>query len=105
MTLGLPYGTDKPTRQVQGRITEQRILQGKGARAHANSGAGRNKDDGSDDQARYEIKDAMKSYAMKGKELLDLWRRSNREHKRAEFIVYFTEADVTVTCVVTKGRG
>lgn len=95
--LGLPYGVD--SRQVQGRKTEKKILRQRGARQHPNSGAGRIKEDGSDDQFLYEVKDANKSFALHGKDLLVSFIRAVRQGKEAVWIVQFAngvEAEIHV---------
>ena len=96
--LGLPY---KPkTRQVQGRVTEKKILRDRGARQHPNSGAGRIKEDGSDEDYLYEIKDANKGFLMIGRDLLTSWGRAVRQGKEAVWIITFAngiEAEVRLT--------
>ena len=95
-----------PSRSVQGRKTEEKIIKGRGGFVHPNSGAGRIKDDGHnrDTNEQYEVKDANKSYTLKGSELLTLFKRAVRRGRTATFIVYFTDADVTATITVEKGR-
>ena len=92
------------SRQKQGRVTEKEIAKKRGARVHPNSGALRIKHDASDDETLYEIKDANKTYTLAGKELLELWKRSAMELKDPVFIVYFTDADLTATITITKGK-
>jgi len=41
---------------------------------------------------------------MKGSELLMLWKRANMELKTPLFVVYFKDADITVTMTITKGK-
>lgn len=71
---------------------------------HPRSGAGRIKDDASTDWELLEVKDANRTYTLKGAELAPLHRRAAQQGKDATFIIYFTEADVTATITVTKGR-
>jgi hypothetical protein len=52
----------------------------------------------------YEIKDANKSYTLNGKELLALLKRANQEMKEAEFVIYFTDSDLTATITITRGK-
>lgn len=92
------------SRQKQGRVTEKEIAKKRGARVHPNSGALRIKHDASDSEILYEIKDANKTYTLSGKELLELWKRSAMELKEPQFVVYFTEADLTATIIITKGK-
>lgn len=101
-TTALPWKTR--SRQKQGRVTEKEIAKKRGARVHPNSGALRIKHDASDDETLYEIKDANKTYTLSGKELLELWKRSAMELKEPVFVVYFTEADLTATMIITKGK-
>ena len=101
-SIALPWKTR--SRQKQGRVTEKEIAKNRGARVHPNSGALRIKHDASDDDTLYEIKDANKTYTLAGKELLELWKRSAQQLKEPLFIVYFTDADLTATIHITKGK-
>ena len=92
------------TRQEEGRKTEKEIAKKRGAKVHPASGALRIKHDASDEDILYEIKDANKTYTIKGSEILALWKRANTELKEPVFVVYFTEADLTVTMTITKGK-
>jgi len=80
-----------PSRQVQGRVTEKDILKKRGIKNHPNSGAGSIKYDGSDNETIVEVKDANKSYTLKGKELGDLYRHAAKEGKDGVFIIRFTD--------------
>jgi hypothetical protein len=51
-----------------------------------------------------EVKDAKRTYTLKGMELEDLFVRSTRQNKSAVFIVYFRDADVTATITVARGE-
>lgn len=93
------------SRQKMGELTERQIAKKKGARIHPRSGAGSIKDDASTDDVQMEIKDANKSYSLKGSELNTLLKRAIQRNKDAQFIIYFTEADVTATIHVTRGKG
>lgn len=92
------------TRQEEGRQTEKEIAKKRGARAHPASGALRIKHDASSKEKLYEIKDANKTYTIKGSELFALWKRATMELKEPEFVVYFKDADITVTMTITKGK-
>lgn len=94
----------KATRQEEGRKTEKTIAKKRGAKVHPASGALRIKNDASDADTIYEIKDANKTYTIKGSELLALWKRASMELKEPLFVVYFTDADLTVTMTITKGK-
>ena len=101
-TSKLPW---KPrTRQEKGRQTEKQIAKNRGAVVHPASGALRIKHDASDADTLYEIKDANKTYTLKGSEVLALYKRANMELKEPLFVVYFTDADLTVTMTITKGK-
>lgn len=85
--LGLPY---KPhTRQVQGRRTEKKVIKAMGARLHPNSGSGRIKEDGSDEFALYEVKDAGKTHTLSSKALETSWLRATRQSKESIWIIKF----------------
>lgn len=94
----------KRSRQEEGRKTEKEIAKKRGARVHPASGALRIKNDASDKEKLYEIKDANKTYTIKGSEVLALWKRAMLELKEPLFVVYFTDADLTVTMTITKGK-
>lgn len=99
-----PHKWKKRTRQEEGRKTEKEIAKKRGARVHPASGALRIKNDASDNERLYEIKDANKTYTIKGSEVLALWKRAMVELKEPLFVVYFTDADLTVTMTITKGK-
>lgn len=67
-------------------------------RAHPASGAGSIKYDGSTDEQVVEVKDASKSYTLRGAYLLDLFRHAARQGKQARLVVNYPEvvADITV---------
>lgn len=85
--LGLPY---KPkTRQQDGASTEKRLLKERGARQHPRSGAGRIKEDGSDEKYLYEVKDANLTFALKSADLMQSWKRAIVQGKDAVWIIKF----------------
>lgn len=86
-SIRLPWS--KATPQVQGRLTERRILKARGARVHPNSGAGRIKEDGSDQEAVYEVKETQNSYRLVAKELRQTRRRAARQGKQSIWIIKF----------------
>ena len=71
--------------------------------AHPNSGAGSIKHDGHDGECLYEIKDANKSYTLKGKELIELFRRATQQGKYGVMIIYFTQCDFTAEVRIVPG--
>jgi hypothetical protein len=92
------------TRQKEGEQTERQIAKQRGARAHPRSGAGGIKDDASDDDTQYEIKDANKSYTLQASEVHTLWKRAVKRGKDAHFVIYFKSVDLTCTLTITKGK-
>ena len=94
----------KRTRQEEGRKTEKVIAKKRGAKVHPASGALRIKNDASDKEVLYEIKDANKTYTLKGSELLSLWKNAIVQMKEPVFVVYFTDSDITATMTITKGK-
>lgn len=100
--LGLPYAGVK-SRQVQGRVAEQRMAKDRGARVHPMSGAGRIKDDASNDEFQYEFKNVLHSHGLRGKDLLALFKRAIRRGKTPLYVVYFEDADITATIHLTRG--
>ena len=92
------------TRQEEGRKTEKVIAKKRNARVHPASGALRIKHDASDKETIYEIKDANKTYTIKGKELFALWKRGALELKEPVFVIYFTDSDITATINIKRGK-
>lgn len=86
-------GIDLPwsprTRQVQGRVSEQRAAKRLGARLHPNSGAGKIKFDYSTDDAIFEHKDANKTHTLNAAFLMDFFRKAARQNKDAVYVVQF----------------
>lgn len=82
-----------PTRQVQGRQTERELLTKRGKRVHPNSGAGRIKYDGSDDDEVIEVKDAAKGFRLVGRDLLQFHQHAAREGKDAVWYITFEGLD------------
>lgn len=89
------------TRQVQGRTTERKVLKARGAKVHPNSGAGRIKDDGHDDEAIYEVKDAQKSHTIKAVEIRGLRKRAAEQGKQGVYIIKFP--GFTMECFIRQG--
>jgi hypothetical protein len=92
------------TRQEEGRRTERDELRKRGARSHPNSGAGRIKDDGSDDDTIYEVKDANRSITLSGGDLYATWRRGVQAGKEAVWIIRFANG-ITAEVRLEMGRG
>lgn len=93
------------SRQMQGMETEKKIAKKKGARLHPRSGAGKIKDDASTDEAVVEIKDANLTHTVKGESLDHLLRRAISQGKDAEYVIYFTAHNLTLTGKITRGMG
>lgn len=96
--LGLPY--EPRTRQQQGLVTERQVLRERGARQHPRSGAGRIKYDGSTEDAVIEVKDASRSFALNGADLLAAWTIATRQGKDSVWVIRFSngiEAEMTLT--------
>lgn len=84
------------TPQKKGRKTEKRLLMQRGARVHPNSGAGHIKDDGSDDDFIYEVKEtAKRSFVLSVKELRSTYRRALRQGKLAVWLIHFPNEGFT----------
>jgi hypothetical protein len=94
--LGLPY---KPrTRQQQGRYSEKTQAKKHGVRLHPNSGAGRIKEDASDETRVVEFKDASKSFTLNGADLLGTFQRAVRQGKDSVWIITFANGvEATIT--------
>ena len=97
-------GWKPPSRQVAGRKTERDILKDVGARAHPNSGAGKIKYDGSDDEAVYEVKDMSKSFTLVAADLFASFVHASRQGKRMVWLVYFRKYDITAVIEIKRGR-
>ena len=79
------------------------MLANVGARPHYNSGAGREKYDGSDEDYVYEVKDANESFVLSGRFLRDLFVNAVRRKKLPMLLVYFTKYDFTASITITPG--
>jgi hypothetical protein len=58
------------------------------------SGAGRIKQDGSDDTTTYEVKDALKQFVLKEKEVRDAFVNAARNGKASVWLIVFPEFEV-----------
>ena len=97
-SLGLPW---KPrSRQEDGRATEKKVLKRHGVRGHPNSGAGKIKYDGSDEDRVVEVKDAAKSFTLNRTYLDALFKNAAKQSKQAVLIVEFP--DLTVEAIITR---
>lgn len=99
----MPWSPRTP--QQLGSQTEQEVVTRRGGRVHPRSGAGSIKDDGSSETEQIEVKDANRTYTLKGTELDALLKRAISRDKDATFVVYFREANLTATINVTRGKG
>lgn len=97
--ISLPWSA-KETRQVQGIRTEKDWLRNRGARRHPNSGAGKIKWDGSDQDCLYEIKDSSKTFSLTRALVVKLHRDAISQSKAPVLIVRF--GDYEVRCLITK---
>lgn len=52
-----------------------------------------------------EIKDAEKVHTIKGADLDAVFRRAAQMGKSAEYVVYFVNANITLTGRLTRGKG
>lgn len=85
--LRLPYG--EKSRQQQGRDSEKKQAKKYGARAHPMSGAGKIKDDASDEDWIYEYKDAVKTHTLSAAALNALLCRAEAQGKDAAYVIKF----------------
>lgn len=84
-----------PSRQQEGRQTEGQVLRRIGAIPHSNSGAGQIKEDGHTDTELIEVKDAMRSFTLKGEDLKATFTRAVRQEREAVWLIIFKEAGLT----------
>ena len=96
--LTLPWTAD--TRQVQGRKSEKKILKKLGIRQHPNSGAGKIKFDGSNEDAIVEVKDANKSFTMNAAYLNSIYTTAIKQSKDAVLLIQFP--DLTIECLIKR---
>lgn len=68
----------------------------RGAKLHPNSGAGRIKWDGSDDQFLIEHKDATKQHALKAGYLKSLFMSAVRQGKEPLYVIKFSDPPLLV---------
>lgn len=101
--LGVPYDVGY-SRQMQGRLSEKQMAKERGARLHPNSGAGRIKDDASNDADQFEFKHVLHTHGIKGVDLLALFKRATRMGKEPRYIIYFEAVDLTATITIERGK-
>lgn len=75
-----------------------------GARVHPNSGAGKIKYDGSDDDTVYEVKDMTKSFSLIAADLYASFVHASRQGKRMVWMVYFRAYDITAIIEIKRGK-
>ena len=92
LDLGLPYSPH--TRQEEGRRTEKKVAKKYGARLHPMSGAGRIKDDASNDDLQIECKDANVSFTLKSADLAATYSRAVTRGRDALWVVNFSNGIV-----------
>ena len=63
------------------------------------------KDDASDDEFVFEIKDAGRTHTIKGTDLLAVFERAARQGKQGQYVIYFDNVGLTLTGTITKGKG
>lgn len=85
--LGLPYGRRTP--QMEGRRVERQIARENNLRLHPMSGAGRIKEDASDEERVVEIKNASKSFTLNAADLNATFNRAVRAGKDSVWIIRF----------------
>lgn len=90
---------------MEGMQTEKQIVRKRGGRVHPRSGAGKIKDDGSNEEEVMEIKDAKRSHTLKVGDLLSLFKRATHQGKEARYIVYFSDDDLTAEITLRRGKG
>jgi len=98
----IPWQVDTP--QVAGRKLEKKKAKQYGAMPHSNSGAGSNKNDFSTAEVVYEDKNVAKTHTIKGDDLNKLFVNAIKQGKDAHYIVYFSDADVTLEGIVRRGK-
>ena len=96
--IELPWRADTP--QIKGRKSEKKILKRLGIRQHPNSGAGRIKFDGSNEDAVVEVKDANKSFTMNASYLNSIYVNAIKQSKDAVLLIQFPE--LTVECIIRR---
>lgn len=102
MVSELPWAV--PSASVNGRKSEKEKAKRYGAMLHPNSGSLGIKNDFSTEDTVYEDKNVAKSHTIKGSDLNDLFVNATRQGKEARYIVYFSDADVTIEGVVRRGK-
>lgn len=83
----VPWEKDSP--QKAGRRAEARAAKKAGARLHPMSGAGRIKQDYSDDQSVTEHKRASKSFTLKLSDVRDAHKNAALQGKTSEWVIEF----------------
>lgn len=101
MVSDIPWAID--TASVRGRKTEKVAAKRLGARLHAGSGAGPEKDDFSTDDAVIEFKNPNKTHTIQGEKLVAQFTRAARQGKAAMYTIYFEDFDITLEGTITRG--
>ena len=99
--LHLPY--QKHTPQVMGRKVEPGMARKLGARLHPNSGAGKIKDDASNEDTVYEFKNANRSFTLNGSDLSATHARAVRQGKEGVWVITFANG-ITAEIHLIGGR-
>lgn len=102
MPTEIPWKPDTP--QVNGRKSEKQKAKKYGAMPHSNSGAGSNKNDFSTKGIVYEDKNVAKTHTIKGEDLNKLFVNAIKQGKDAHYIIYFSEANITLEGELRRGR-
>lgn len=87
-----PYKKDTP--QVKGRKAEKPMAKRYDAKVHPNSGAGRIKNDASNDEDDFEFKLANRSHTITSAELHKLYSDAARKGRGAMYVIEFTNGMV-----------
>lgn len=99
--IELPW-QPKKSRQQEGMASEKRAAKRHGARLHPRSGAGKIKDDASNEETIFEFKDVMKSHSLSGAALDALFTRATQQGKEARYVVHFVEAGLEATITLRR---
>lgn len=100
MVSEMPWQVDTP--QVNGRKEEKAMARKRGARLHAMSGAGSEKNDFSNEDTVYEAKNVAKTHTIKGEDLLKLFIGASQQGKDAIYLVRFEGVGITLEGRVTR---
>lgn len=99
--IEMPWGIR--SRQQSGMKSEKKLAKEAGARLHPRSGAGKIKDDASNEETIFEFKEVAKSHSLSGQKLEELLVRAIQQNKTAQYDIVFLDNNLTFRGTIQRG--